>query len=137
MKPSLFVDTNGLYALLVPEDPEHARAVSTLQRLQRAGGRAITTDYILDESATLLMSRNKHHVAVRMFQFMEDSEACEVIPVWPDHFVEASEMFQRHGDKRYSFTDCASFVVMKAYDLHDALTSDPHFRIAGFHPLLG
>lgn len=137
MKPSVFVDTNGLYALLVPEDEQHAQAVSALARLRRSGGRAITTDYILDETATLLMSRSKHHVAVRLFQFMENSEACEVVPVWPDHFIEAADMFQRHGDKKYSFTDCSSFVVMRSHGLQDALTSDQHFRIAGFHPLLG
>jgi len=42
----------------------------------------------------------------------------------------------RHRDKDYSFTDCTSFVVMKELRLKDALTTDRHFRQAGFHILL-
>ena len=35
-----------------------------------------------------------------------------------------------------SLTDCISFVVMKQYDLHEALTADHHFEQAGFRALL-
>jgi predicted nucleic acid-binding protein len=42
----------------------------------------------------------------------------------------------KHLDQEFSFTDCASFIVMKELRLIDALATDKHFRIAGFNPLL-
>jgi len=47
----------------------------------------------------------------------------------------ARAVFFRHRDKRYSFTDCTSFVVMKELKLKDALTTDRHFLKMGFRAL--
>lgn len=41
----------------------------------------------------------------------------------------------RYHDKGYSFTDCASFVVMKELGLGVALTTDRHFRQMGLRLL--
>ena len=42
-------------------------------------------------------------------------------------------MFRRR-DKKFAFTDCTSFVVMKERRLRKALTRDRHFKQAGFLP---
>ena len=47
----------------------------------------------------------------------------------------ARNVFFRHRDKNYSFTDCTSFVVMKELKLKQALTTDRHFRQMGFEVL--
>jgi len=47
----------------------------------------------------------------------------------------ARDVFFRHRDKSYSFTDCTSFVVMKELKLKQALTTDRHFRQMGFEVL--
>lgn len=44
--------------------------------------------------------------------------------------------FRRHADKDWSFTDCASFIIMRELRIRDAFTTDHHFRQAGFEPLL-
>jgi predicted nucleic acid-binding protein len=44
----------------------------------------------------------------------------------------ARAWFFRHRDKDYSFTDCTSFVVMRELRVKEALTTDRHFRQAGF-----
>jgi predicted nucleic acid-binding protein len=38
--------------------------------------------------------------------------------------------------KKWSFTDCTSFVTMRELRIADAFTSDRHFLQAGFTPLL-
>lgn len=39
-------------------------------------------------------------------------------------------------DKEWGMTDCISFVVMQDMGIIDALTTDDHFRQAGFRALL-
>jgi len=54
----------------------------------------------------------------------------------PDRFAAARKFMLKHLDQEFSFTDCATFVVMKELRLNEALATDEHFRIAGFNPLL-
>ena len=53
-KPDAFIDTSGFYALLIAGDRSHAHAAKLLDRAPRASVRFVTTDYVLDETATLL-----------------------------------------------------------------------------------
>lgn len=41
-----------------------------------------------------------------------------------------------HLQEAFSALDCTSFVVMREFGLTDVLTSDRHFRVMGFNPLL-
>ena len=41
-------------------------------------------------------------------------------------------MYSKHHDKSWSLTDITSFLIMQAKGLSDALTTDHHFRQAGF-----
>jgi predicted nucleic acid-binding protein len=43
---------------------------------------------------------------------------------------------QHHADKRWTRTDCASFLIMRERKSTGALTGDRHFEQAGFAPLL-
>src|SRR5207302_1400621 len=52
-----FVDTSGFFALLVKQDPMHARAAAILARAAQKRSRFVTSDYVLDETATLLKAR--------------------------------------------------------------------------------
>ncbi len=45
-------------------------------------------------------------------------------------------LFKRYSDKRFSFTDCTSFVIMKQFGLMEAFTNDRHFEQMGFTALL-
>jgi len=131
-----FVVTSGFYALLVQGDAAHARAKAVLERAARARGRFITTDYVLDEMATLLKARGHGHLAPTFFDTVFASAACRVEWMDPDAFAQTRQFFLKHQDQAWSFTDCFSFRVMRRLGLRDALTTDAHFREAGFHALL-
>jgi predicted nucleic acid-binding protein len=45
-------------------------------------------------------------------------------------------LYEERPDKRWTLTDCTSFVVMEEENLAEALTGDRHFQQAGFTALL-
>jgi uncharacterized protein len=131
-----FVDTSGFYAVLVKRDPMHVQANDFLSRASRSGGLLVTTDYILGETATLLRARGHGHLGDIFFQSVFASRACQIEWMDPERFAHTRQFFLKHDDTSWSFTDCFSFLVMRAFALHDALTTDVHFRQAGFRQLL-
>lgn len=136
MANELFVDTSGFYALLVQNDPQHTTASRTLRRAKAERRRLVTTDYVLDETATLLKARGAGRLVESLFERVLQSSACRV--EWTDEkqFGIVRAYFLKHADQAWSFTDCLSFCVMKRYRLYDALTTDEHFEQAGFAALL-
>ena len=46
------------------------------------------------------------------------------------------ERFEDRQDRGYSLTDCMSMVLMETEEIQEVLTSDKHFRQAGFTILM-
>jgi predicted nucleic acid-binding protein len=63
------------------------------------------------------------------------SDLIELIHVDGQLLFEAWEFFKLHNDKRFSLTDCISFLVMKEREIASALSFDKHFIQAGFKRL--
>ena len=99
--------------------------------------RLLTTDYVLDETATLLKARGEGRLVGELFDRVFHSTACRIMWTDEDRFTQTRAFFLKHGDQAWSFTDCVSFCVMKELRLTEALTSDQHFEQAGFVALLG
>jgi predicted nucleic acid-binding protein len=112
------------------------RAKAILARAAQSGGRFVTTDYVLDETATLLKSRGQGHLAAGLFEIVFASAACRVEWMDPDRFTRTWRFFVKHQDQAWSYTDCFSFYLMGLLRVRDALSTDKHFRAAGFNPLL-
>lgn len=70
------VDTSAWFALFVPIDPDHQRVRDALSE---AGARLITTDYILDETLTLLRARGQYHRAVSEWSLIRHKTLVTVI----------------------------------------------------------
>ncbi len=137
MGADVFVDTSGFYALLAAKDPHHVKAAALLKEAAGNGTRFFTTDYVLDETATLLKARGLGHLLDTFFEDLATSHACRILWTDANNFARARDYFLRHKDKDYSFTDCVGFCAMRTEKLTRALTTDAHFRQAGFDPLLG
>ena len=71
MAKEIFVDTSGFYAILVKDDDRHRPALRVLKESQRRKRGFITTDYVLDETATLLQARGFAHLLDQFFQIVE------------------------------------------------------------------
>jgi hypothetical protein len=134
--PEVFIDTSGFYALLVRGDDAHSRAEAWLRRAAEERWKAVTTDYVLDETATLLRARSQERVVSDFFDYVDRSRALSVEWITPRRFNEVRRFFEAHSDHDYSFTDCVSFLVMQERAIGEALTKDRHFVEAGFLALL-
>ncbi len=136
MADEVFVDTSGFYSLLVQMEGMRRQATAFMAKAARERKRFITTDYVLDESATLLRARGHGTLLDPLFETIEASSAVRVEWTTPQRFHETKAFCLQHSDKAWSFTDCLSFVVMRELELREALTSDIHFEQAGFRRLL-
>jgi predicted nucleic acid-binding protein len=132
MKNALFVDTAGWVMLVDKADPLHGAACSARDATLDAGGMLVSTDYVVDETLTLLRRRFGIDVAERWWDRAEGSVRVRWEPVDSERAERARHWFFRWRDKGFSFTDCTSFVVMRERRLRRALTSDAHFVQAGF-----
>ncbi len=74
--------------------------------------------------------------AARHVQQLITESAVEVIPQTSEQFRAALERYADRPDQSWSLTDCASFLVMEARGINDALAYDRDFEQAGFVPLL-
>jgi uncharacterized protein len=133
----VFVDTSGWYALMDRNATEHAGTAALVAQLLRDGARLVTTDHVLDESCTLAKARAGSVMASRLLDLVHATAALDVEWVGSERFVAAEGQFRKYDDQAFSFTDCTSFVVMRERRIEEAITTDEHFRIAGFVLLPG
>jgi uncharacterized protein len=58
------------------------------------------------------------------------------VPFDVDMIAAATRFYEARSDKDWSLTDCLSFLVMEQRGVPRALTTDRHFRQAGFDAVL-
>jgi len=133
---ALFLYTAHLAALVNARDQWHAVARRWEQRLQRDRRKLVTTELVLYELANALATLRYRGHAVTTIHAIQRSPVIEVVPASPELWSAAFELYQRHDDKEWGLTDCASFVVTRERGIWSALTSDEHFIQAGFRALL-
>ncbi len=127
------MDTSGWVAKADQRDPHHGRVCAAEDRWLEGGGAILlSTDYVLDETLTLLRARIGLAAAQRWWEDAAASPRIRWEWIDPSRAERARTWFFRWTDKEFSFTDCTSFAVMKELRLKTALATDRHFRLAGF-----
>ena len=136
MAGSAFVDTSGWYALIDRKDARHARVVAGIRRFVERRVALVTSDYVIDESATLLKARIGSHAALNLFAYLSEATTVEWEWVGSERFTKAQSLFKKLDDQGHSFTDCTSLVIIQERRIEDILTTDRHFKVQGLRPLL-
>jgi hypothetical protein len=132
----IFVDTSAWYAVEVEDDVNHEVACKFLSVIASGKyGVSVTTDYVLDETLTLLRSRRSLSSASVFIDKIRKSESVRVFWVEEGLFEKALDMFKQSDRKSWSFTDCTSFSLMKDLLIPHAFAFDNHFREAGLQIL--
>lgn len=135
MQP-LFVDTWAWIALAKTNDPDHQKATKFQQALAQMGFRYITTNFVLDETYTLLRRQVSLKRTIQFHGSIEQavaSPALDIITITPDIERDAWRLFALYDTVQgLSYTDCTSFAMMQRYGLRQVFTNDQHFAMAGF-----
>ena len=129
---AVFVDTAGWMACADAADPEHRACTAARDQSLARGQRLVTTDFVVDETLTLIRFRMGLPAATVWWSQVQASRRLRWERIDAARFEDARAWFFRYRDKEFSFTDCTSFVVMRDLKLTRVLTMDRHFQQAGF-----
>lgn len=124
----IFVDTGAWFATVVPSDVNHAAATRWLQQNTE---QLITTDYVVDETLTLLRARGQALSAVALGEAFFGGALATVFYLDETYIAQTWLTFKQFSDKAWSFTDCSSKVVIDKLGMTQAFAFDRHFSQFG------
>ena len=121
------MDTGGFKAIIDPKDEFHLQAVKTWRKLEKNKAVLVTSNYVLDETFTLLRARCGLKTAIDFKKVLAaSSPVIQVIRVTVVDEAAAWHWFSKNWSK-LSFTDCVSFAVMKRLGIKKVVAFDRHF----------
>jgi predicted nucleic acid-binding protein len=127
----IFIDASAWIAYLLARDQYHPVAVAAWQQLPTQKP-ILTSNFVLDETFTYVARRAGHSFVVAQAQRIYASPAVRILRPTENDELAAMALFAKFADQGVSFTDCTSFVLMRANRVKKVFGFDRHFEIAGF-----
>ncbi|MDZ7731404.1 MAG: PIN domain-containing protein [Natrialbaceae archaeon] len=131
----LFIDTNVIVANHSPRSSKHDEVRHVMTEIgtnELPYYPLITNQYVLDEVASLLLSRADVNVAQEVVDRLLSSESLQVLDVEPSLVDRAIEQFQSYHDQSISITDHVIAVQAGDYEVEHIFSYDSGFRTLGF-----
>lgn len=128
----IYIDTEALIARYIARDDHHTEAQSCWKALEKNKTRLFTSNFVLDETFTLLGRRAGYKFAAERATAIYSSEAFTILRPDKSNELEALRFFEKYSDQMVSYTDCISFALMRKHKIKRAFTFDKHFDLAGF-----
>jgi len=135
--PACFADTSFWIALSSKRDEHHARALAWSRYVSRTETQILTTEAVLWEWMNAFSDSTIRQLAAAAYHRCHRDPQIEVVPFHADLIAAAVQLYDARHDKEWSLTDCLSFIVMERWHVAQALTTDHHFRQAGYKVVLG
>jgi uncharacterized protein len=124
----LLIDTWGWLVLEDSRDPSHQAASRTYAEAVRTTGDVITTNFVLDETISLLFRRRPFEEVARFTRGLLTSPSIGIEEITPARFRKAFDLRLMFRDKPdISFTDLTTMIVAQDLKVTDILTGDRHF----------
>lgn len=124
----IFVDSGGWFASVVEDDDDYHAAQKWLTENKET---LFTTDYIVDETLTLLRARGENRKALKIGDLFFSGLMANVYHLSEDDILQTWKIFQQFSDKDWSFTDCSCKFVCEKFGITRAFSFDKHFRQFG------
>lgn len=130
---TVFADTFYYIAFLSPSDAAHEPAKTFTQDYN---GKMVTTEWVLTELADGLAAPVTRQRCVAFIDWLRRDVDVTIVLATTDLFNAGLTLYRTRDDKKWSLTDCISFVVMEREGISDVLTGNHNFEQAGFKALL-
>ena len=131
----LFIDTWGWLTLRDRQEARHQEVKNLYSQFRSHKGIIYTSDYVLDETITLLFRRLPFKTAKGSLATIDKAIKegyLQVEWVIPERFERAKGLRLKYQDKhKISFTDLTSMVIMKELGFKKIMTGDEHFEHVG------
>jgi len=131
----IFIDTWGWLTLRDRDESRHGDVKEFYQQLRDENEMIYTSNYVLDETITLVFKRLPFKTAKESLAKLDKAIKqgyLQVEWVTPERFEKAKILRLKYQDKpKISFTDLSSMVVMEELGLKDIITGDEHFEHVG------
>jgi uncharacterized protein len=128
----IFIDTGAYLARYLARDQYHRAAAKLWLRLRTEKAPIFTSNFVLDETATLLARRSSPRFAAVRLRCIFASSELRILRPTPDTEIAALDLLEKYADQNVSFTDCISFALMREAGIKTAFSFDQHFVRAGF-----
>jgi len=129
----IFIDTGAFLARYLRNDQHHRSAVAVWKELGLNRENCVTSNFVLDETFTLLGRRAGYAFSVQRAKNIYASQALTICRPEREDEISALQFLGKYADQHISFTDCISFVLMKRKKINRVFSFDRHFEFAGFH----
>ena len=127
----LFIDTSVFIALGDASDCNNRKARRIAEK-EAAAHRFITSDLVLDETATLLRSALGAGKAVSFVRGILSSRLYKIYYVDAAILATSLEFMSKFADKNISCTDASTMAFVRTQRIPKIFTFDPDFKKAGF-----
>jgi predicted nucleic acid-binding protein len=124
----VFIDTSVWFSILVPKDPKHPGCLQWFDDLNEP---LITSDYIVDETLTLLVMRGERKKAIEFGNLVMTDSAVILHRLSENQFDRSWLFFQRLSGAGLSFTDCTTHIIARDRGIEKIASFDHHFRTTG------
>ncbi len=128
----IFVDTGAFLARWVEKDQFHRRAQGAWKELERRPEGVFTSNFVLDETLTLLARRTSYTFSAERAEALYSSRLLTILRPQTADELGAVDLFRKLAGQEVSFTDAVSFVLMRRHGFTRAFTFDRYFAAAGF-----
>jgi predicted nucleic acid-binding protein len=128
----LFIDTWGWVVLEDSKDPSHQAASRIYDEAVRTSSSVFTTNFVLDETISLLFRRRPFEEVARFMKGLMISPFIKIEEITQARFLRAFDLRLAFRDKPdISFTDLTTMIVAQDLKVADILSGDRHFIQAG------
>ena len=124
-----FADTFYFLALLDSREKRHHAAIAASRDTAL---RIMTTEWILVEFGDAYCDPKDRPDFIAVYRSLMVHPRVKIVCSSAQLFERGVEFFDKRADKKWSLTDCLSFVVMQEEGIREALTGDRDFEQAGF-----
>ena len=132
--PESFVDTSAWFELFTQENAQRAAAFSKIWWAKKY--QFVTSDFVIDELFTLLRSRRFNFMTAHAWNVINDADNVKRLTFSREDVDQTFALFQKFSDKKWSFTDCSSYLLIKRHAIPFACAFNGHFKEFGIVTVL-